>query len=51
MENNENLLEYYKEAYEREKRRNAELTNELADAYAKGGFGNPPFFLVINGKK
>lgn len=35
MENNENLLEYYKEAYEREKRRNAELTNELADAYAK----------------
>ena len=35
MENNENLLEYYKEAYEREKKRNAELTNELADAIAK----------------
>lgn len=35
MENNENLLEYYKEAYEREKKRNAELTNELADALAK----------------
>ncbi|MBP3459995.1 MAG: glycosyltransferase family 2 protein [Lachnospiraceae bacterium] len=34
-ENNENLLEYYKEAYEREKKRNAELTDELADAVAK----------------
>lgn len=34
-ENNENLLEYYKEAYEREKKRNAALTDELADAMAK----------------
>lgn len=34
-ENNENLLEYYKDAYEREKSRNAELADELADANAK----------------
>lgn len=34
-ENNENLLEYYKEAYEREKRKNAEMADELADANAK----------------
>lgn len=34
-QNNENLLEYYKEAYDREKQRNAELADELADANAK----------------
>lgn len=34
-ENMENLLEYYKEAYEREKSKNAELADELADANAK----------------
>ena len=34
-ENNENLLEYYKEAYEREKQRNRELADELADANQK----------------
>lgn len=34
-ENNGNLLEYYKEAYEREKARNGELADELADANAK----------------
>lgn len=34
-ENNENLLEYYKDAYEREKSRNTELADELADANAK----------------
>ena len=34
-ENNEKLLEYYKEAYEREKRKCAELADELADANAK----------------
>lgn len=34
-ENNENLLEYYKEAYERERQRNGELAEELADANAK----------------
>ena len=34
-ENNENLLEYYKEAYDREKQRGSELAEELADANAK----------------
>ena len=34
-QNNENLLEYYKEAYDREKQRNAELADELADVNAK----------------
>lgn len=36
MENQEELLQYYKDAYEREKKRNAQLTDELADAIAKG---------------
>ena len=34
-ENNENLLEYYKEAYDMEKQRGSELAEELADANAK----------------
>ena len=35
QENIEELLEYYKQAFEREKNRNAELTDELADAIAR----------------
>ena len=31
----EELVDYYKQAYEREKQRNAELTDELADAIAR----------------
>lgn len=34
-ENSEKLLEYYKEAYEREKAQNGKLAEELADANAK----------------
>ncbi|MCH5279947.1 MAG: glycosyltransferase family 2 protein [Lachnospiraceae bacterium] len=34
-ENNENLLEYYKDAYDRERQRNGELSDALADANAK----------------
>lgn len=34
-QDNKDLLEYYKEAYEREKKRNAELAGELADANEK----------------
>lgn len=34
-EEKEDLLAYYKEAYEREKKRNAELAGELADASAR----------------
>ena len=35
QQNIEELLEYYKQAFEREKNRNAELTDELADAIAR----------------
>lgn len=34
-ETNENLLEYYKDAYDRERQRNSELSDALADANAK----------------
>lgn len=34
-ENKENLLEYYKDAYDRERQRNSELSDALADANAK----------------
>lgn len=34
-ENKENLLEYYKDAYNRERQRNSELSDALADANAK----------------